>query len=169
MIRRYLGDTGPWTRLISPEQTLRRKAVDERIRQAMVNVKGAYCRQVYFKRCVGQVVGQECSKAHESLLISGREGAIPVAKVNIVMLGGDKHAKWKVQVLGWAETDTSGSSWLKCGQKRLGNHVWSQVSLRWPIMKTLKLKVWVGVSYWIGLATNWRCNKHKWMACSKQG
>ena len=72
----------------------------------MVNVKGAYCRQVYFKRCVGQVVGQECSKAHESLLISGREGAIPVkatipvAKVNIVMLGGDKHAKWKVQVLG---------------------------------------------------------------------
>ena len=67
----------------------------------MVNVKGAYCIQVYLNRCVGQVVGQECSKAHESLLIGRREGAIPVkvtvpaAKVNIVTLRRDEHARWK--------------------------------------------------------------------------
>ena len=46
------------------------------------HVKGVYHRQVYFNRCMGQVVGQECSKAH--LLIGRREGAIPVRVTNPV-------------------------------------------------------------------------------------
>ena len=84
---------------------------------------------------------------HESLLIGRREGAIavkatiPAAKVNIAMLSRDKQAEWKAQVPGRAETDTSGSTRLECGQKRLGNHIGSQVGLRCQTTKTLKLKV----------------------------
>ena len=78
---------GRWSRVIG-----RCRGDSERVRQAIFNVKGTYCWQVYFYGCLGQVVGQEWSKAHESFLISRREGAItvratiPAAKVNIAML-----------------------------------------------------------------------------------
>ena len=89
----------------------------------MVNVKGTYCWQVYFYRCVGQVVGQEWSKAHESLLIGRREGAIavkatiPAAKVNIATLS--------------REINTPSGGRESLGEQKLtplGQHVWSAAS-----------------------------------------